>query len=284
VHIEETFLATKEVDYLGYTLSTHGIKPQSKNIVAILALAPPKNKRQLRGFLGFMNFYRQLWYHHSHIISPLSAITSEKSKWIWGPEQQRAFLDVRNTIERQVLLKYPDFTEPFDIYTDASDFQLGAVISQKSWPIAFYSRKLNQAQRNYTTMEKKLLSIIETSQTYCHILLGSHCNFYCDHKNLGFDNFKSERVRRWRALLEEFNYTFIYCPGKDNTIADMLSRYPMTVVNTSNFEEVTTIEDNYFPATTSEIQRSQASIPEKFNKIKNSKVYTTAMQDGISII
>jgi RNase H-like domain found in reverse transcriptase len=121
---------------------------------------------------------------------------------------------------------------------DSSNFQLGAVISQDTWPIAFYSWELKTAQRNYTTMEKELPSIVETSQQYCHILLGSHCNFYCNHKNLGFNNFKSERVRRWHATLEEFEYTFTYCPGKKNVIADMLSQYPMTPVTTSKYEEI----------------------------------------------
>jgi Reverse transcriptase (RNA-dependent DNA polymerase) len=63
MHVEETFLASQEVDYLGYTLSSKGIKPQYKKIVSILSLAPPKDKKQLRSFLGFVNFYRQLWYH-----------------------------------------------------------------------------------------------------------------------------------------------------------------------------------------------------------------------------
>ena len=284
VHIEETFLATKEVDYLGYTLSPKGIKPQNKKILAILALAEPTNKRQLRSFLGFVNFYRQLWYHRSHLIAPLTAITSEKSKWSWGPTQKQAFKDIRNMIARQVLLKYPDFTKPFDVYTDASDSQLGAVISQNSWPIAFYSRKLNSAQRNYTTMEKELLSIIETSQQYRHILLSNHCNFYCDHKNLGFDNFKSERVRRWRAILEEFDYSFNYCPGKENTIADMLSRYPITPVLTPNYEELTTLDDHSFPATTIKIKQSQDTIidlPQKV--IDKPNVYTLINRDGIQI-
>jgi hypothetical protein len=107
----------------------------------ILALAEPKNKRQFRSFLGFMNFYRQLWYHQSHIITPLAAITSDKAKWVWGPEQKKAFKEIRNTISHQVLLRYPDFSKPFDIFRDASDYQLGAVIAQESWPIAFYSKK-----------------------------------------------------------------------------------------------------------------------------------------------
>jgi hypothetical protein len=132
-----------------------------------------------------------------------------------------------------VLLRYPDFSKPFDVLTDASDNQLGAVIAQESWPIAFYSRKLNPSQRNYTTMEKELLSIVETAQHYRHILLGGHWTFHYDHKNLGFQNFKSESVRRWRATLEEFQYSFVYCPGKDNCIADMLSQYPITSVDTA---------------------------------------------------
>jgi RNase H-like domain found in reverse transcriptase/Reverse transcriptase (RNA-dependent DNA polymerase) len=163
IHVEETFLATNQVDYLGYTVSSKGIKPQNQKILAILDLAPPTNKRQLCSFLGFVNFYRQLWYHCSHIITPLTSITSDKSKWVWGPTQQQAFLDNCNTIAWQVLLKYPDFTQPFDVYTDASDYQLGSVISQNAWPVAFYSRKLTPAQKNYTTMEKELLSIIKTS-------------------------------------------------------------------------------------------------------------------------
>jgi hypothetical protein len=118
-----------------------------------------------------------------------------------------------------------------------------------SWPIASYSRKLNPAQRNYTTMEKELLSIVETSQHYRYILLVGHCTFHCDHKNLGFQNFKSERVRRCRATLEEFQFSFVYCPGKDNCIADMLSQYPITFVDTSTYEEVTTLQDSSFPAT-----------------------------------
>ena len=140
--------------------------PQNKKILAILALAPPSNHKQLRSFLGFINYYKKLWYHRSSILAPLTSISSSKTKFVWGPEQQKAFIQIRNTIARQVLLRYPDFTQPFDIYTDASNDQIGGVISQNGHPIAFYSRKLSKSQQNYTTMEKELLSIVETSQQY----------------------------------------------------------------------------------------------------------------------
>jgi hypothetical protein len=125
-------LATNQVDYLGYTLTSKGIKPQKQKIMSILALAEPNNKRQLRSFLGFVKIYCQLWYHRSHIIAPLTAITSDKAKWVWGPEQKKAFKEIRYTIAHNVLLRYPDFSKPFDIFSDASDYQLGAVIAKES--------------------------------------------------------------------------------------------------------------------------------------------------------
>jgi hypothetical protein len=110
--VEDSFLAFQEVDYLGYTLSSKGIKPQYNKTVALLALDKPKYKKQLRSFLGFVNFYCQLWYHCSHVISPLVELTSKKAKWAWGPKHKEAFQWIRNTIARQVLLKYPDFSKP----------------------------------------------------------------------------------------------------------------------------------------------------------------------------
>jgi RNase H-like domain found in reverse transcriptase len=133
-------------------------------------------------------------------------------------------------------------------------------------------------------MEKELLSIVKTSQQYRHILLGSHCNFFCDQKNLGFNNFKSERVRCWYATLEEFDYSFTYCPSKTNIIADMLSCYPMTTVTTSKYEEIMTIEENSFPATTKRIKESQDAIKNLEKKLlSNPTIYSTIDQDGVRL-
>ena len=89
-------------------------------------------------------------------------------------------------IGREVLLAYPDFNAPFEIHTDASKLQLGAVISQKGKPIAFYSRKMNSYQQNYTTTEKELLSIVENLKEFHNILLGHQITVYTDHKNLTY--------------------------------------------------------------------------------------------------
>jgi hypothetical protein len=107
-----------------------------------------------------------MWFHRSELLAPLTSLTSSKVKFEWHSYHQQAFDKIKKVIVTEVLLYYPDFNKPssFHLYTDASDHQLGAVIMQDKKPIAFYSRKLNKAQKRYTTTERhrELLSAIET--------------------------------------------------------------------------------------------------------------------------
>ena len=121
-------------------------------------------------------------------------------------------------------MAHPNFIKPFEIHTDASHTQLGAVIAQEGQPIAFYSRKLNPAQTRYTTTERELLAICETLKEFRNILLGYEIRVYCDHKNLTYKNFNVKRVMRWRLLIEEFGADLNYIKGENNIVADALSR------------------------------------------------------------
>ena len=105
---------------------------------------------------------------------------------------------------REVFLAYPDFNAPFEIHTDDSKLKIGAVISQKGKPIAFYSQKMNSAQQNYTTTDKELLSIVASLKEFCNILLGNQITVYTDHKNLTYKKLDTEHVMRWCLILEEF--------------------------------------------------------------------------------
>jgi hypothetical protein len=171
VNAKKSFFAREELEYLGYWITRKGIKPTLSKVKAIGAIEAPQTKKQLRRFIGMVNYYRDMWGKRSEILAPLAALTSKTAKWKWEAEHQKAFDDMKAMISKEALLAYPDFAEEFVIHTDASHTQLGAVISQRGKPIAFYSRKLKPEQTRYTTTEQELLSIVETlkksSATFC---------------------------------------------------------------------------------------------------------------------
>jgi hypothetical protein len=171
-------LAAHETEYLGFKLTQAGIQPLVKKIAAIQSISESTNKKELRRYIGLCNYYRDLWPKHSHIMAPLTSLCSSKSELQWTSVCQEAFA----AISRQVTLSYPDFSKPFHIHTDASKVQLGGVISQSHKPLAFYSRKLNHAQLNYSTIEQELLSIVEILREFRDILLGHEIVIFTDHK------------------------------------------------------------------------------------------------------
>jgi hypothetical protein len=129
-------------------------------VEAIKNIVRPTTRRELRQFIGMINYYCHMWVRRSSLLAPLTSMTSKNVKFVWMDVHQKAFEDIKKIICREVMLTFPDFSKPFHIYTDASDKQLGALITQDDKPIAFYSIKLNSAEQRYTTGEQELLSVI----------------------------------------------------------------------------------------------------------------------------
>ena len=98
---------------------------------AILEIKPPTKRKELRKFIGMINYYRDMWTKRSETLAPLTRLCSKKNKWQWTEVEQKAFDTIKKTVSKEVLLSYPNFNLPFDIHTYASKYQLGAVISQK---------------------------------------------------------------------------------------------------------------------------------------------------------
>ncbi len=164
-----------EIEYLGYVLTRDGIKPQINKVQAILPIKPPTFIKQLRHFLGMVQYYRDLWARRSDILAPLTSLDGECSQTKttsakgtknvplhWDEVHQRAFNHVKATIAKDVVSAYPDYSKVFEICTDASSKQLGAVITQDNRPIAFFSQKLSNTQCKYSITEIELLAIVET--------------------------------------------------------------------------------------------------------------------------
>ena len=128
------------------------------------------------------------------------------------------------------MLAYPDFSQSFDIYTDACATQLGAVITQNNRPIAFFSRKLSDTQKPYTVTEQELLAIVETLKEFKGMLWGQKIKIYTDHENLTRKALgaNSDRVYRWRLLLGEFGPKIVYIKGIHKTVVDAISRLDFT--------------------------------------------------------
>ena len=239
VNAKKSFFARGELEYLGYWITRKGIQPIPKKVEAIKNLAIPKNTKEVRRLVGMINYYRDMWAKRSELLAPLTELCSKKAKFIWTDKQQKAFEAIKQTISKDTLLSYPNFNEEFIIHTDASDYQLGAVISQNNKPIAFYSRKLSPAQTRYTTTERELLAIVETLKEFRNILLGHKITVYTDHENLTYKNFNTNRVMRWRLLLEEYGPKLIYLKGEKNVVADALSRLPLENNNNEFFTDNT---------------------------------------------
>jgi len=219
--------AVSSTDYLGFMLTTKGIKPLPKKIEAINRVARPDSTKHVRSFVGLINYYKDMWPRRAHILAPLTNLCSVKTKFVWKDEHESAFQQMKRLVTEDVMLRFPDHGIPFDIYTDASMVQIGATIKQKNLPVAYFSKKLTPTQRRYSTIEQEMLAIVEVLKEYRNFLLGANITIYTDYKNLLADATTNNRVFTWKKKIKEYGPVLKYIKGHKNIEADALSRLPM---------------------------------------------------------
>ena len=227
----------KEVTYLGHKLTTQGLLPDSDKVRAVKEFPTPTNTRQLKAFLGLCGYYRRFIPNFSKIAKPMTELLRKNTPFEWSQRIDEAFITFKDLLTSEQLLQYPDFTKPFVLTTDASNEALGAILSQgpigRDLPIAYASRTLINAERNYSTTEKELLAIVWGCKQFRQYLYGRKFTIVTDHKPLTWVfNVKdpSSRLLRWRLKLEEYDYDVVYKPGARNTNTDALSRINVTEV------------------------------------------------------
>ncbi len=164
---------------------------------------------------------------------------TKKKPWRWDRTHQQVFDNVKAAIAKETILAYPDFLKPFEIYMDTFSTQLGSVINQDNRPIVFLSRKLSKMQQKYSVTEFELLAIVETLKEFKGMLWGQDIKVHTDHKNLTRDaqGLASDRVYRWRVLLEEYAPKIMYINGIHNTAADAILQleYDSKLNNTNGY-------------------------------------------------
>jgi hypothetical protein len=267
------------VTYLGFFITRNGIKPQPEKIQGILNMKQPKTQKEVRRFVGMVNFYRDLYPKRAEILAPLTTLCGKNTKFLWSAEHQAAFTQIKEQMAQETMLTYPQFDQPFVVYTDASEKQIGGVVTQNGKPLGFFSRKLTETQSRYPVTEQELLAITETLKYYKHMLFGHTIIVKTDHKNLTHQSstHASDRFLRQRLLLEEYGVDLQYIEGEKNIVADALSRIPT--------EELFVFEqENEFPLQLAVIARKQLTDDHLQRALQQQPSdYTESIRDGHAI-
>lgn len=228
IQLDKCEFMKRETEFLGHIITDKGVKTNPKKVEAVKNFPVPKTQTKIKGFLGLSGFYRKFIKDYAAIAKPLTNCLKKDQKInIHDKNFLKAFNKLKALLISDPILAYPDFEKKFLLTTDASNYAIGAVLSQKGHPICYASRTLNGAEINYPTLEKELLAIVWAVKYFRPYLYGNLFTVQTDHQPLQWlHNMKepNNRVLRWKIKLSEYEYEIQYLPGKDNVVADALSR------------------------------------------------------------
>ena len=230
-------IGKSSVEYLGHIIDKDGLHPAPEKITAVQMAPEPRNITELRAFLGLLNYYSP---NLSVVLSPLYRLLQAKVKWLWSREQSEAFREAKSLLQSSTLLVHFDGNKEIVVSGDASPYGLGAVLAHKmedgsERPIAYASRILSSAEKNYSQIEKEGLAVIFAVRKFHQYLYGRKFIIYSDHKPLKYlfsvhcqvPVMAATRIQRWSLLLSSYHYEIQYRPGKSMCNADALSRLPI---------------------------------------------------------
>ncbi len=226
--------AKDSVPFLGHIISAEGIKPDPEKIKVIENYPPLASALDVQRFMGLTTYYRKFVEHFASIARPLTQLTHKDVDFQWGPEQQKAFEELKKHLITAPILVYPDFSHLFILFTDASMAGLGAVLSQqddreRDQVIAYASRQTTKAERNYSVIELEACAVVWGVTKFRCYIFGRHFKIVTDHAPLKWlmsVKNPSGRLQRWALQLQEYDFFVETWAGKANRNADVLSRIP----------------------------------------------------------
>lgn len=254
---EKTNFFKESVEYLGFIVTRGGAKTDPEKVRAIAEYIEPKNLFALRSFLGLASYYRCFVRDFAQIARPLTnmlkgengSVSKHMSRKItinFNDTQREAFDRLRKILASEdVILMYPDFKKTFDLTTDASASGIGAVLSQDGRPITMISRTLKDSEMHYATNERELLAIVWALGKLKQYLYGAKdIVIHTDHQPLTFavsNKNPNAKIKRWKAFIDEHNAKINYKPGKENFVADALSRQSINALQNEPQSDAATI-------------------------------------------
>jgi transposase InsO family protein len=234
VRVDKCAIGVPEVEFNGHLLSAAGIRPLTSNVEAILRLPVPENQRQLLRFLCTATYYMKFCPGFAALCEPLRRLLRADVEWAWSADCQRAFQAVKDKLASKPVLAHFDVKARTYVTCDASADALGAVLSQFQGgverPIAFASRALTPAERKYSASEREALSCVYACERWHFYLYGRRFTLVTDHQALktlltaGGTGHRPLRLHRWCDRLYQYSFDLQYKPGRDNVVADTLSR------------------------------------------------------------
>jgi len=236
---EKCQFACEELEFLGHVIGKNGIAPDDRKIQAITKFPPPTNVKEIRSFLGMTGFYRQFIQDYSEITKPITNLLKQRNAFRWTNECQAAFELLKNCLINSPILAHPNKIGLFTVTTDASDFALGAVLSQiqddnKDYVVSYASKKLNDTEQRYHINEKEgMAAFWAIHKKYRRFIQGRHFKLVTDSKTLEAmikktePKWQSMRIARWVMALQEYDYEVEHRAGSLNAVADALSRNPI---------------------------------------------------------
>ena len=221
------------LEYLGYNISGDGISPSETKVEAIRNWPEVlENDTQVRQFLGTVNYCRMfMGPRFADIARPLVDLTKKDVKFSWKEEHTEAVRALKNKLIKFTMLQVPDLHKPFVLHTDASSYAIGGVLEQEGKPVGFLSKMMSPTEQRYSVYDQELLALVSALTKWRHLLLGAKVTAYTDHQALSYINSISKnkplrgQISRWMDFLADFkDLTILYTEGKNNTVADALSR------------------------------------------------------------